>query len=121
MRDSLDGFDRRILHALQVNAALSSTELALAVGLSQSPCWRRLQRLRQKGYIRKQVALLDRTKLGLDVQIFALVKLSAHGRANVTKFTVAAQSYPEVLECHITLGTIDCILRIVAMSMKAYE
>ena len=121
MLERLDKFDRRILGALQVDSSLSTTELSEAVGLSQSPCWRRLQRLHEEGYIRRQVALLDRVKLGLNVQIFALIKLSAHGRANVAKFTSAVQACPEVLECHITLGTMDCMLRIVASSMQSYE
>jgi len=119
--DRLDAFDRRILRALQADASLSTTELAAQVGLSQSPCWRRLQRLKDEGYIRGQVALLDREKLGLNVQIFALVKLSAHGRANVDQFAEAAQAYPEVIECHITLGAMDCMLRIVAADMAAYK
>ena len=121
MLEGLDKFDRRILGALQVDSSLSTTELSEAVGLSQSPCWRRLQRLHEEGYIRRQVALLDRIKLGLNVQIFALVKLSAHGRANVAQFTSAVQGYSEVLECHITLGTMDCMLRIVTSSMQSYE
>jgi Lrp/AsnC family transcriptional regulator len=121
MPDVLDSFDRRILQALQDDATLSSSQLATTVGLSQAPCWRRLQRLRREGYIRRQVALLDRTKLGLNVQIFALVRLSAHGRANVAQFTQAVRGYEEVLECHITLGTMDCMLRIVTADMQAYE
>jgi Lrp/AsnC family transcriptional regulator len=121
MREGLDKFDHRILGALQVDSSLSTIELSEAVGLSQSPCWRRLQRLHEGGYIRRQVALLDRIKLGLNVQIFALIKLSAHGRANVAQFTSAVQAYSEVLECHITLGTMDCMLRIVTSSMQSYE
>jgi len=121
MLEDLDSFDRRILQALQHDGSLSTNDLAERVGLSQSPCWRRLQRLRQEGYIKGQVVLLDRAKVGLNVQIFALVKLSAHGRANVAQFTEAVRSYPEVLECHITLGAMDCLLRIVATSMEAYK
>src|ERR1700722_14140520 len=121
MLEELDTFDRRILGVLQEDASLSTTELAARVGLSQSPCWRRLQRLKQEGYIKGQVALLDREKIGLSVQIFALVKLTAHGRANVAQFAQAASACPEVLECHITLGTIDCLLHIVTSNMQAYE
>lgn len=121
MLETLDRFDRRILRALQTDGSLSTNELALAVGLSQSPCWRRVQRLRQAGYIGATVALLNRSALGLNVQIFALIKLSAHGRANVSQFTQAVKAYPEVLECHITLGTMDCMLRIVTSTMQAYE
>ena len=121
MSIDLDSFDRRLLAAVQRDASLTTAELAAEVGLSQAPCWRRLQRLKAAGLVRGQVMLLDRDKLGLHVQIFAMVKLSAHGRANVTEFTSAVQAWPEVLECHITLGTMDCLLRIVAPTMKAYE
>jgi Lrp/AsnC family transcriptional regulator len=117
----LDDADRRILAAIQRDADQSTAELAAEVGLSQAPCWRRLQRLKNSGVIRGQVALLDREALGLQVQIFAQVKLSAHGRANVTEFTHAVRRWPEVLECHITLGSMDCLLRVVAASMAAYE
>lgn len=117
----LDDADRRILAAIQRDADQSTAELAAEVGLSQAPCWRRLQRLKNSGVIRGQVALLDREALGLQVQIFAQVKLSAHGRANVTEFTSAVKRWPEVLECHITLGSMDCLLRVVAASMAAYE
>jgi Lrp/AsnC family transcriptional regulator len=118
---ALDAFDLRILGALQADSSLSTNDLSDAVGLSQSPCWRRLQRLRQEGYIKREVALLDRERLGLNVQVFAMVKLSAHGRANVTQFTHAVGAYPEVLECHITLGGMDCMLRVVTSSMEAYR
>jgi Lrp/AsnC family transcriptional regulator len=121
MLDDLDLFDRRILQALQEDASISTTELAERIGLSQSPCWRRLQRLKQDGYIKGQVVLLDREKIGLKVQIYALIKLTAHGRANVAQFAQAARAHPEVLECHITLGATDCLLRIVASNMQAYE
>ena len=121
MSSDLDAFDHRILAVLQADAALSTTELAARVGLSQSPCWRRVQRLRTEGYIAREVAVLNRAKLGLSVQIFAQVRLSAHGRANVAQFTEAVQAYPEVLECHITLGAMDALLRIVTSSMQAYE
>lgn len=118
---ALDDADRRILAAIQRDASQSTAELAAEVGLSQAPCWRRLQRLKSSGVIRAQVALLDREQLGLQVQIFAQVKLSAHGRANVTEFASAVKRWPEVLECHITLGSMDCLLRVVAASMQAYE
>jgi Lrp/AsnC family transcriptional regulator len=119
--NGLDEFDVRILRALQADASVSTNDLAETVGLSQSPCWRRLQRLKQDGYVRREVALLSRKKLGLNVQVFAMVKLSAHGRANVAQFTQAVHAYPEVLECHITLGTMDCMLRVVTSSMETYR
>lgn len=83
MQSELDAFDRRILELLQEDASLSSAQIAERVGLSQSPCWRRIQRLREEGVIRGQVTLLDRKKVGLNTQIFAEVKLNAHGRSNL--------------------------------------
>jgi Lrp/AsnC family transcriptional regulator len=118
---SLDDFDRRLLEALQEDADQSTAALGDAVGLSQGPCWRRIQRLKEAGVIRKQVALLDREALGLQLQLFVHVKLSAHGRANVSAFLDAVARYPEVLECHVLLGAVDVLLRVVCHDMKAYE
>ncbi|KXK68790.1 AsnC family transcriptional regulator, partial [Pseudomonas monteilii] len=77
MHSELDAYDRRILELLQEDASLSSAQIAERVGLSQSPCWRRIQRLKEEGVIRGQVTLLDRKKVGLNTQIFAEVKLNA--------------------------------------------
>ena len=121
MREPLDRFDRRILSILQDDASLSATEIAERVGLSQSPCWRRIQRLREAGVIRAQVALLDRDKLGFNAQIFAQVKLTAHGRANLDEFSTAIRAFKEVLECYVLMGPIDFLLRIVTEDVKAYE
>ena len=73
MHSELDAYDRRILALLQEDASLSSAQIAEQVGLSQSPCWRRIQRLKEEGVIRAQVTLLDRKKIGLNTQIFAEV------------------------------------------------
>lgn len=121
MQEVLDRLDRRILCVLQEDAALSAAEVAEKVGLSQSPCWRRIQRLREAGFIRAQVALLDRRKLGLNAQIFAHVKLSAHGRAHLDDFTNAIRTIPQVLECYVLMGETDFMLRIVAADIEAYE
>lgn len=117
----LDNFDRRILALLQEDASLSTAEIAERVGLSQSPCWRRIQRLKEEGVIRGQVTLLDRRKVGLNAQIFAQVKLNAHGRSNLTEFAEAMRGFPEVLECHVLMGTVDFMLRIVTRDIEAYE
>lgn len=117
----LDGFDRRILMELQNDAAQSTLEIAEKVGLSQAPCWRRIQKIKEAGLIKSQVALLDRRKLGFQTQIFAEVKLSATGRANVDAFTAAIRDFPEVLECFVVLGSVDFLLRIVTRDIEAYE
>ena len=121
MQHTLDRLDRRILALLQQDASLSAAEIAERVGLSQSPCWRRIQRLREAGFIRAQVALLDRRKLGLNAQIFAQVRLSAHGRAHLDEFTAAIREIPQVLECYVMMGETDFFLRIVAADIEAYE
>ncbi|MBD1599960.1 Lrp/AsnC family transcriptional regulator [Pseudomonas typographi] len=121
MRVTLDSFDRRILEVLQEDATLSTAQVAERVGLSQSPCWRRIQRLKEEGVIRAQVSLLDRKKIGLNTQIFAAVKLNAHGRSNFTEFTEAVRGFPEVMECYVLMGAVDFMLRIVTSDIEAYE
>lgn len=121
MRIELDAYDRKILALLQEDASLSSAQIAEQVGLSQSPCWRRIQRLKDEGVIRRQVTLLDRKKIGLNTQIFAEVKLNAHGRSNFTEFTKAIRGFPEVLECYVLMGSVDFLLRIVTPDIEAYE
>ena len=121
MPEPLDSYDRRILRALQDDAALSTAAVAEAVGLSASPCWRRIDRLEREGYIKRRVALLDRRKIGLRAQVFALVKLNAHGRANLDEFAASIHELPEVLECYVLMGTVDFMLRVVAADIEAYE
>lgn len=121
MRDAIDEIDISILAALQVDSARPVTEIAAEVGLSQAPCWRRIQRLREEGYIRAEVALLDRRKLGFATQFFAQVRLAAHARANLAEFEKAILAHPEVMECYATIGTMDFLLRIVTRDVEHYE
>ena len=121
MPDVLDDFDWRILAHLQCDVSKPTTAIAEAVGLSQAPCWRRIQRLKDAGYIRAQVCLLDRRKVGLNAQIFAQVKLTANGRSNVSAFSEAIRQFPEVLDCFVLMGSVDFMLRIVAADIEAYE
>ncbi|KAB0742915.1 Lrp/AsnC family transcriptional regulator [Pseudomonas aeruginosa] len=117
----LDMYDQRILALLQEESSLSTAEIAERIGLSQSPCWRRIQRLKEEGVIRKQVTLLDRKKIGLNTQVFAQIKLNAHGRKNLTDFAEAMHQFPEVLECHVLMGAVDFMLRIVTRDIESYE
>lgn len=117
----LDNYERRILALLQEDCSLSATEIAERVGLSTTPCWRRIQRLRESGIIARQVALVDRRKIGLNAQIFAQVKLNAHGRQHLDEFTAAIRGFPEVLEAYVLMGPVDFLLRIVAADIEAYE
>lgn len=117
----LDQFERKILTLPQEDATRSTADIADRVGLSQSPCWRRIQRLRDDGVIRAEVALVDRRKVGLTAQVFAQVKLSAHGRQHLDEFAEAIRGFPEVLECYVLMGPVDFMLRIVAADIDAYE
>jgi len=119
--DPLDRFDRAILEHLQHDASMSAAEVGESVGLSQSPCWRRINRLESRGVITRRVALLDRRKLGLDVLVFAMVKLTAHGRRSLPEFAETIQRYPQVLECYTLMGEMDFLLRIVMPDVYAYE
>ncbi len=117
----IDDADRRILRALQENSGQSTADLADKVGLSHSACWRRTQRLRTEGYILREVAILDRGKLGLDAQIFALVKLTNVGRSNLSGVALQIRNMPEVVECHVLMGAADFLLKIVTADIHAYE
>ena len=77
--------------------------------------------MKDAGYVRREVALLDRKKLGFNAQIFAHVKLSAHGRANLSEFSEAIRAFPQVLECYVLMGPVDFLLRIVTEDIEAYE
>lgn len=117
----LDDFDRKILRVLQEDCSLSTAQVAERVGLSQSPCWRRIAALEEAGIIRKRVALLDRRKIGLGAQVFANVKLSAHGRAHMAEFEATIHAIEEVIECYVLMGTTDFLLRIVTPDIESYE
>lgn len=119
--DTLDRYEKQILALLQEDASLSTSALAEKVGLSSSPCWRRIDRLEREGFIKRRVAIADRKKLGLNAHIFAQVKLNAHGRANLDEFSKAIQGFPQVLECYVMMGSVDFLLRIVAPDIEAYE
>ena len=117
----IDRLDRRILDLLQREGALPVAEVAARTGLSTTTCWRRIQQLEQSGVIRGRVAVLDRAALGLDVTIFAHVKLSSQGRDAIAAFSEAIRDRPEVLDCYTTMGEWDFMLRVVTRDIKAYE
>ena len=121
MPDNLDRYERSILRLLQEDCARSTAEIAEAVGLSASPCWRRIDRMEREGIITRRVALVDRQKIGMNAQIFAQVKLNAHGRAHLDEFSAAIRGFPEVLECYVLMGPVDFMLRIVTRDIEAYE
>ncbi|OEC45014.1 AsnC family transcriptional regulator [Pseudomonas sp. 1D4] len=121
MHTLLSPIDRKILRLLQHNADLSAAEVAERVELSQSPCWRRIHRLQEEGLIERKVALLNPQRLGFSITVFVNVKLSAHGRNNLTEFEDAIVGYPEVLECYTMAGGSDYLLKVVAKDIAGYE
>ncbi|AWB68751.1 AsnC family transcriptional regulator [Saccharobesus litoralis] len=121
MLDDLDKTDRKILALLQQDGNLTAAEIADQIGLSQSPCWRRINRLQQQGYIANRVVLLDRHKVGLGVVAFVTIKLSSHGRNSLEEFELAIVGFPEVVECWTVSGAMDYILRVVTQDMDSYE
>lgn len=121
MMNEIDDADRRLLRAVQKDCSRSTAELAAVVGLSQPACWRRLQRLRELGFILRETAVLDREKLGFGAQVYALVKLSTVGRANLAGFAESIRALPEVVECHVLMGAADFLLKVVTKDINAYE
>jgi DNA-binding Lrp family transcriptional regulator len=118
---ALDGVDRRILENLQTDGRLSNAELAEKVGLSASPCWRRVKALEEAGIIRGYVALLDARAVGLPVNVFMSVSLTTQVQSALQRFEKAVQQRPEVMECYLMTGDSDYLLRIVVPDLAAYE
>lgn len=121
MQIELSQNDVRILQLLQTDASLSSAQIAEKVGLSQSPCWRRISRLEQAGVIKRKVAVLDHQKLGMEVVVFVNISLTTHGRQNLAAFEKEVRLFPEVLECYTVTGQMDYLLKIVTRDIQHYE
>lgn len=121
MLDKLDKYDRNILEILQTDASLNTSEIANRVGLTQPPCWRRIKRLEELGIVEARVGLLNQKKLGLNVTVFARVKLAAHNRHLLPEFEEEINTFPEVLECYTMMGEYDFLLKIVTRDIESYE
>jgi Lrp/AsnC family transcriptional regulator len=119
--ETLDRYEKRIPRAAAGRRLAVDRGDRRKVGLSSSPCWRRIDRLEREGFIKRKVALVDRKKIGLNAQIFAQIKLNAHGRANLDEFAAAIRAFPEVLECYVLMGSVDFLIRVVATDIEAYE
>jgi Lrp/AsnC family leucine-responsive transcriptional regulator len=118
---NLDGIDLRILNALQADGRLTNQELADQVGLSPSPCLRRVRRLERDGFIRTYRAVLDRESVGLGLTVFVDIKVEKHSRENAKGLQEALLGMPEVVACHMVSGTADFMAEIVVPNLKAYE
>ena len=121
MPEPLDAVDAKILDLIQHDASLSVAEIADRVGLSSSPCWRRIKRLEDLKVIQRRVTLLDREKLGLDFEVYATVKLALPTKDNLDQFETAVKGWPEVVQCATVTGSEDYVLRIVTRDMHAFD
>lgn len=121
MPPKIDAIDRRILRLIQQDAARPIHEIAAAVGLSQTPCWKRLQRLEAAGVIRRRIALLDPVKLGLGVTVFVTVRLAEHSAQILADFGAALSDMEEVMEFYRMAGDVDYVLRVVAADAAAFD
>ncbi len=117
----LDAIDRRILNALQRDGRLQNVDLAQQVGLSPSPCLRRVRLLEDAGVIEKYVAVLDPAKVGKALTVFARVWLKGQDAHTVDSFAEAVRQFPDVVECHLMAGDCDFLLRIVAADLDEYR
>jgi DNA-binding Lrp family transcriptional regulator len=117
----LDDIDRRILRALQRDGRMQNTELAEAVGLSPSPCLRRVRRLEEAGVIVRYVAVVDPAEVGLGLTLFARICLTAQDAETIDHFIAAMRDLPQVVECHLVLGESDALLRVVAADLDDYR
>ena len=117
----LDSIDRRILRELQRDATVPIAELAQIVGLSQTPCWKRVKRLSDSGVILKRVALLDHAKLDLGLAVFVSVRTSRHDQEWLDAFAAAASAMPEVLEFYRLSGDTDYLLKVLVKDIAAYD
>ncbi|MEK9752485.1 MAG: Lrp/AsnC family transcriptional regulator [Rhodospirillaceae bacterium] len=116
----MNSFDRKILDLLQRDVGLSVAEIADKVGLSSTPCWRRIRNLEKSGVIRSRVALLDRDRLGLGVTVYVAVRTREHSAEWLDTFAAAVKALPEVLELHRMSGDIDYLLKVVVADIAAY-
>ncbi len=119
--NNLDNFDYAILAALQVDGTLSIAALSDRIGLSSTPCWKRVRRLEEEGYIESRVAIVNRHKVGLPVTVFVSITTSEHDEKWLNRFAAAVIALPEVLEFHRMSGNIDYLLKVVTDDIGGYD
>lgn len=121
MTETLDAVDARILALIQDDAGLSVAEVAERVGLSSSPCWRRIKRMEEAGVILGRATLLDREKLGLNFEVYATLKLSLPTKENLDAFEAAVGRWPEVVQCATVTGEADYVMRVITRDMNGFD
>ena len=117
----MDAIDKKILIALQEDASLSVAEIGQRVGLSSTPCWKRIQRLEAEGVIQKRVALVDPDKIGLGITVFVSIETGDHSQTWLDRFATLVSAMPEVMEFHRMAGDVDYMLRVVVADMQSYD
>lgn len=121
MPSQFDQVDAKILQLVQADASLSVADIASSVGLSSSPCWRRIKRMEEQGIIEKRVTLLDRDQLGLNFEVVASIKLALPNRDNLSAFEDLVSGWDEVTECMTVTGAVDYVIHIITTDMHAYD
>jgi Lrp/AsnC family transcriptional regulator len=117
----LDRTDIQLLDAIQRDSTLSMVQLGERVGLSPTPCWKRIKRLQDEGFITARLAVLDRKKVGLPVTVFASVRTTQHDEKWLARFAAVVTAMPEVLEFHRMSGDVDYLLKVVTSSIDGYD
>jgi len=117
----MDSIDKKILNALQTDCSGSIADIAERAGVSQTPCWRRIKKLEEAGYIDKRVALLSPEALNLTMTAYVMVKTAHHDDAWLRRFSDGVQSIPEIIEIHRMAGDIDYLLKVVASDIAEYD
>jgi Lrp/AsnC family transcriptional regulator len=117
----MDSIDRKILAVLQEDASLSVAEIGSRVGLSSTPCWKRIQRLEAEGVIQKRVALVDQDKIGLAITVFVSIETGDHSQAWLANFAEVVGVMPEVMEFYRMAGDVDYMLRVVVTDIAGYD
>src|SRR6202166_1455120 len=117
----MDAIDRKILVVLQEDAALSVAEIGSRVGLSSTPCWKRIQRLEADGVIQKRVALVDQDRIGLGISVFVSIETGDHSQDWLDRFAKTVTAMPEVMEFYRMAGDVDYMLRVVVPDIAGYD
>ncbi|WP_235041648.1 Lrp/AsnC family transcriptional regulator [Vreelandella profundi] len=117
----IDRFDLKILEQLQHDDSLSIAQLAEGIGLSITPCWRRIQRLEKDGFIEKRIAVLNPEKLNLRLVVFVMIKTDKHNQAWLDTFQEAVQSFPEIMEVNRLAGEYDYLLKVITRDNQSFD
>ena len=117
----MDAIDRKILSVLQQDASLSVAEIGSRVGLSSTPCWKRIQKLEGEGVIQRRVAVVDPEKIGLGVSVFVAIETGDHSEDWLKRFAEVVEAMPEVMDFYRMAGDVDYMLRVVCASIQDYD